>query len=502
MMRTSGGTVILLFAACLGGTACGDRTSESAGRVRELAQLVQHVPAPKPEAKLTDALRARLAASAPNEQLRVLVALTEQLDLNRVGAWLAEHAESRGERRRLVIAALHAVADRGQTNLHPLLEKLRRSGEVESYVGFSVVNQLQVVAIPAGLRALAANSGVAALVEETERDRTADEMVQAESSSLAGRPGHPALTSWAIAALGADSAWRVGLDGRGVVVGIIDPGVSAEHEQLRGGFRGGDRSWLDPTGRYDRPHDILPGHGTSVLSVAVGQGVGGVVVGVAPGATWIACVGLPRRRINNVLVTACADWMLNVGQPDVLVAPWTVPESGCDMTYHRIVSAWRAAEIFPVFAAGNRGPGVETGRSPANYAGLYPGDAQAFAVGGTAPDGEAYESGSRGPGGCGTGTYPVVVAPAQDVPAALALTPSSYARSSGTSLAAGLAAGAVAILLQRHPDALVTDLELALVTSAVDAGSPGADNTFGYGRLNIPRALRALGAPVRRASPR
>ncbi|NIN11826.1 MAG: hypothetical protein GTN62_09740, partial [Gemmatimonadales bacterium] len=54
-------------------------------------------------------------------------------------------------------------------------------------------------------------------------------------------------------------------------------------------------------------------------------------------------------RYNNIAIFECADWMLNTGQPDVLINAWVLPDEGCDSRLQRIVNAWRAAEIFPVF---------------------------------------------------------------------------------------------------------------------------------------------------------
>ncbi|NIN11827.1 MAG: S8 family serine peptidase, partial [Gemmatimonadales bacterium] len=73
---------------------------------------------------------------------------------------------------------------------------------------------------------------------------------------------------------------------------------------------------------------------------------------------------------------------------------------------------------------------------------------------------------SRGPNSCDGSTYPAIVAPAFGVLAAFPLTESSYILSEGTSIAAGLVAGAAALLLQRHPQAAVYDLEEALRSSA------------------------------------
>jgi subtilisin family serine protease len=202
-----------------------------------------------------------------------------------------------------------------------------------------------------------------------------------------------------------------------------------------------------------------------------------VTLGVAPGARWIACAGLPEGRYNNVLATICADWMLTTGQPDVLIIAWLLPAPGCDRSLQPIVDAWRAAEILPVFAAGNYGPAARTDHSPANYTGLYPGESAALSVGGRGRDGAPWPGTSQGPSGCGGSVFPRLAAPAEDLIAAFPISRSTYVQAGGTSFAAGLAAGAAAILLQHDPEASVTELEEAL---------------SGSGRLDLPAALAHL----------
>jgi subtilisin family serine protease len=432
--------------------------------------------------KIAAPLRQTLAGAPGEKALRVMVDLNVQVDLRRLGRALA--GRRKADRRARMVAALEEVARRSQEALAPFLEEARRQGLVHTWQGFAAVNRLVVEATPAGIAALSRRPEVAAVAAETE--------VSGPVLAAAPSPQPPARTSWGIGAVGAPELWRRGLDGSGVVVGIIDSGASAAHEQLAAGFRGGARSWLDPRGRSAAPEDNWLGHGTGILSCAVGRNTGGVTVGVAPGAQWLACAGLPEGRYNNVLATICADWMLAQAQPDVLVIAWVLPTAGCDRSLQPLVDAWRAAEILPVFAAGNHGPAAETDRSPANYSRLYPGDRAALAVGGLARGGGLYAATSRGPSRCGAPAFPLLVAPAEDLPVAFPLSSSTYVQARGTSHAAGFVAGAAALLLQRHPEAAVSELEDALAGGAADLGDPGPDGAFGYGRLDVPAALAYL----------
>jgi len=185
--------------------------------------------------------------------------------------------------------------------------------------------------------------------------------------------------------------------------------------------------------------------------------------------------------------------MLLTAAPDIIINAWLSPKEGCDESFRRMVDAWRAAEMLPVFTAGNLGPAPGKNRSPANYTGLYPGDAAALSAGGFTAAGELYNLSGTGPGACDPrAVFPSLVAPALNVRAAFPMGSSAYRQAEGASFSAGFVAGAAAILLQSDPAASVVELETALREGAVDLGPPGPDNRFGYGRLDVPGALAAL----------
>lgn len=471
---------VLLLSGCERGSADQEEAA--------LHRFTTSAPRLSPEEKISPALRSILTNMSGDEKVRVLVDLASQVDLNRVGISLSGQALTREYRRALIVGALRKLADDEQQQLLPLISRLRSSGAIGESRSFSIVNRMMIEAAPSAIRSLSERPEVAWIDSETEEDEF-DELIGSRSRHYSN-----SRHSWAIRAIGADSLWKLRLDGSGMIVGIIDPGVSAAHEQLRDNFQGDTVSWLDPTGLRRLPVDEAPGHGTSVLSAAVGANVNGIRLGVAPRAKWVACGAFVGQRYNNIRLTECAEWMLSKAQPDVLVLPWLLPGGpGCDTSLHRIVSALRAAEIFPVFAAGNQGPGSASNRSPANYVRLYPGDGVALAVGGMTKRGNEYVASSRGPNRCDSSVaFPRLVAPAIDVPAAIPITTSAYVESRGTSVAAGLVAGGIALLRQAYPDATVTEIETALLRSARDMGERGPDRTFGYGGLDLPSALDTL----------
>ena len=441
--------------------------------------------------RLDAELARRLQATEPSGHLVVLVDLTEQVDLKVLSKRLGDVAGTKAVRREAVISALERVADRQQARLRPELDRLLADGSVSYARPVAIVNRVVVEATPAGVRALAQNPEVARVLPDwtSERPRGAAAPPPVEDA----RPLGETFRSWAVDATGASRLWAMGLDGAGIVVGSIDTGVFEAHEQLRGRALAGERGWFDPVEGSTTPTDVH-GHGTGVLSQAVGSNVEGRVVGMAPGARWCAALANWRNFYSRSRMTLAADWMLRVARPDVLVNAWSHDEGDCAEFDRPFINAWKASGIFVVFPAGNGGPASASGEAPAQLAGIVPDGGPVFSVAALGPAGLPLALSSRGPSRCGSPAFPSLAGPGGDLPMAAPGNPRAYVRAEGTSLTAGVVAGSAALLLQAEPEAEPEEIERVLIATARDVAPAGRDDATGAGAIDLPEALTMLRA--------
>jgi len=152
-----------------------------------------------------------------------------------------------------------------------------------------------------------------------------------------------------------------------------------------------------------------------------------------------------------------------------------------------------------VVAAGNRGGrGSMSVSTPASWA---EDSLTNFAVGSCHHvDGVVSAFSGRGPSTCDSiSIKPNLVAPGGWI--RTSTLEGQYAVTGGTSIAAPHVAGAVAILRQYAPNATVREIKEALLAGCTPAGSPGPDNDYGWGIINIPASLEYL-SPGSRADVR
>ncbi|KAF0775078.1 hypothetical protein DYB28_008145 [Aphanomyces astaci] len=317
----------------------------------------------------------------------------------------------------------------------------------------------------------------------------------------------PTAVEWGVVKIAAPSLWEKGFTGKGIVVGGIDSGVHYTHEALKDNWRS-ENGYFQPVGNSQFPVDGH-GHGTHTMGTSVGAGG----IGVAPDAKWIACEGcLPNTKCPEVAVVACAQYMLCPHDyqgknpkcelaPHVINNSWADDDHIPDVPYYKgPVAAWRKAGIIPVFANANSGPKCGTVLSPGDYPNV-------IGVGATTSTDNLAQFSSRGPGPNNV-RKPDVSAPGQRVRSSTRLNNSSYASSSGTSMATPHVTGAIALLIQAQPGITYDEIYAALTKTAETStltpnnqtcggldDSKYPNNNYGYGRINVFKAATSAPSP-------
>jgi subtilisin family serine protease len=427
-----------------------------------------------------------LLSAAPTDEFSVIVKLADKADLKPLGAALAK--EGRAARLAGVVSALRNKAQISQSGLKDDLENRRRQGKVRQVKSFWIVNGFALTANAQTIRELGARSDV----EEIVPDRIVSLGQAATTQGTAG--------GWNLDMVGAPILWRLGYTGQGVVVANLDSGVDIYHPALASKWRGGTNSWYDAV---STPPSAIPfddnGHGTNTMGVMVAGNTTDNLIGVAPGATWIAAKIFDRSGNGSFSgIHGAFQWLLDpngdgssADAPNVVNCSWSIDSAGkYNGEFATDIQTLTTAGIAVVFAAGNSGPLLNTSESPANNPGAFP-------VGATDGSDVVTTISSRGPSAFDNSIYPAVVAPGDSI-RTTDLTGggnflNSYANASGTSLAAPHVAGVMALLLSMNRQLTVTEMENAITSSSLDLGTAGPDNSYGNGRLDAIQAAESLG---------
>ena len=428
-----------------------------------------------PSAKIAPEVQAQLANSQPGQMVTVIVTLKDQYRPDNI-------LQNLPNRQQVVIQALQALARTSQQAISSVLETNRAQGRVARVIPFWVFNGLSVTANTDVIQALAARGDVLSITQDS------TDIVPVGTMSLAAPAGN-------ISAINAPTLWNMGDYGQGVVVAIMDTGVDLSHPELSARWRGGSDSWYDPYNQHPTTPTDLNGHGTWTMGVMVAADGSGTTIGVAPQAQWVAV------KIFNDSGSATAtgihlgfQWLLDPdGNPATADAPqvvnnsWAYGSPGCNLEFQNDLKSLRLVGILPVFAAGNYGPNSSTSVSPANYP-------EALAVGAVDNSGALQTYSSRGPSACGESSsiYPELVAPGANITTTDLY--GLYTQTSGTSMAAPHVSGVLALLISAFPELSTESQVAALMNTAVDLGSSGPDNDFGYGLLDALAAYNWLAA--------
>lgn len=280
---------------------------------------------------------------------------------------------------------------------------------------------------------------------------------------------------------GFTQAWNTSR-GDGVKVAIIDTGVNGEIAELRGVVVGGtDASGIgSPNGQT--PVGEESEHGTLVASLLAGRGTGAGngVIGVAPDADLLTASvafgqdsGSPKT--NDEQIADAVRWAVDNGA-DVInmsltrnTSDW--PESWDDAFLHAFEN-----DVVVVAAAGNRGSGTTQVGAPATIPGVL------TVAGVDREQNASFDASSQG-------ITIAVAAPSEDLVGVLP--DGGYVQWSGTSAAAPLVSGLVALVRAEYPDMDAANVINRVIRTADPKGEEVPSPLYGYGIIDPVAALTA-----------
>lgn len=326
---------------------------------------------------------------------------------------------------------------------------------------------------------------------------------------------------------GIERAWEQS-KGAGVKVAVLDTGIDDTHPDLRGVVVGGRDFSKSGNAKGTKPVGPLPDHGTLVATLLAGRGNNQDVIDRAkaeaeqekvayeralkeakdndeapppepepvkipkPGPGSAGVIGVaPEAELLSASLWLGSDNPagLSVEEQIPRAVRWAV-DRGAKVINMSLGStspdwpvSWDAAfkyaeekDVVVVVAAGNRDGGMSQVGAPATIPGV-------LTVAGVDKKGKASVGSST------EGISIGVSAPAE--PLVGGLPGGGYADWSGTSGAAPLVSGVVALIRSKYPEMKAPQVIHRVLATAKDAGAPGVDNLYGHGLLDADAAVNA-----------
>ncbi|WP_244667607.1 autotransporter serine protease [Xanthomonas sp. D-109] len=311
------------------------------------------------------------------------------------------------------------------------------------------------------------------------------------------------------------AAHNAGYDGSGYRIGVVDTGVNRNHPALAGRVVS-NLIYVDPSQNNTKVDDV-DGHGTTVAQLAAGKSVGQWPGGIAPGAQIVSARIIsdtpPKDDGSGSGNQVSGGLGLTQVHQDLINAGVKVMNNSWGGIYWTDLNSTNAiADEYRPFVLGNGGlvvfaAGNESKATPSDIASL-PSKA---GPNGTLPAADlergwlvvAATDSTTGTqlasysNACGAAMRYCLVAPGTEVfvdPKATTSTSNpDYYYGSGTSYAAPLVSGAAALVWQAFPYFTNDLVRQTLLGTATDLGTPGVDATFGYGLLNVGKAVQGPG---------
>jgi len=250
----------------------------------------------------------------------------------------------------------------------------------------------------------------------------------------------------------------------------VDTGIDTSHPDLRGAVAASE------TLIAGRPEMRSDAHGTAIAGIVAARGIDGGVLGIAPAATLVsiqACAaespGSLQAECPADRVAQGVDLAVSRGVQILNLSFGGPPNTVVDRI---VLEAILVHQVIVVAAAGNNGP-----HGPPEYPAALPG---VVAVAAT-------NNQDMLDGHSNLGSYVSLLAPGVDI---LTTVPDDrYAFVSGTSYAAAVTSGVLALLIEAEGRSNPSEAIAALRDGADPIQVPGRR----LGRVNVCRALSILG---------
>jgi subtilisin family serine protease len=293
--------------------------------------------------------------------------------------------------------------------------------------------------------------------------------------------------AWGLRAIGADAAYQAGFTGRGVRVAVVDCGVSDPQRELR---RNLSRESADVLPVRTQP--VVFDHGRWVAGPLGSSLNTAGLVGVAYNATLLEI----RADMDGGYQGDCAFWPGDLARAldyavdhkaRIIVLPVQAKHALGPVFEASLARVVQSGAVVVVSAGNNTGPRPAF---PAQYA-ADPRFAGAMLVAGAATfEGDIAPWSDR----AGPAMARYLIAPGEWVITDCRRTGCQFA--SGTSFSAPFVAGALALIMEAHPELDGPAAADRVLAAARDMGPPGVDDVYGRGMLDVSHAF----APERAAA--
>jgi subtilisin family serine protease len=275
--------------------------------------------------------------------------------------------------------------------------------------------------------------------------------------------------------------------GAGITVAVIDTGIDATHPDLAGQIAPGG---YDFVGKDEDPRDGN-GHGTHVagiIAAAMNNSEG--IAGIAPQAKIMPLRVLDDSgRGSTFAILKAMSYAAKKGAKIINLSLGSPPGGLLSRAYMKIFGdSLLRKGVLLIAAAGNDGAAVGMPAQVSSF----------MAIGATNSQDKLASFSNFG--------KPISVsAPGVDILSTMPTYPcnlstnhpstitTTYSKLSGTSMATPVVAGAAALVWARNPSWKPAQVREALEKTALDLGTAGRDNSYGFGRI---RPWMALGLPA------